>query len=741
VRKSKRLIAILATVALIVTMLVPMVTPAAAATTMSVNKILTIKAGTTVQQTSWTYTLTGSDANSLGEGDVVYLSLPTDYTIKGTFEVPKNPDKENTIGQIKVSVGAGAPITVNKNAGASAELTATNQNIKIEVTAKDPSGKPYIYFNITELTVPSGESGDVKLTAEAQSGSGFSSGDTVLATIGAGKVTLALDRAVLVTPDGGTIGKITVKETLAGDLDLGDSIKFKLPNGFTWGSMGDPSVKWGSGLAFDAAKEDEGRTLILQVTTKSSSATCLEFPNVQIKVDESVAKEGDIELTIGGESDCGMSSIVIGTFGSYAVAVAKVESKDIQPGLRDQKIGKFAIDEKVPGTLVKDRSITITLPDNCKWDGEFPRISDSDSTLQSFSLGAFAPIGTDNRTIKAKVLGASGGVKASHIVFTGGKITVRSDVTGDIALKVGGSAGVEGDVVVGNAKAPLTLTADSTPDVKIGLPAQAAGTMKITEVAAETLESSDFYNKKDDKQATSVNAYLTLRVPQGVTFSKIPTVTVSNGDLTIGSATKENDDRDIKFRVKSTSGKASTITISDISLTVDRTVPEGDLAIKVLGNSVIQNNSDGFFPSVTSIGSAVIAKCVTPAPGEEKATVVFKINDTNFTVNGAAYTMDVAPYIKDSRTFLPVRYVAQSCGVSASNILFSNGKVTLIKGDKVIQLTIGSKTMLVNGIAVDMDAAAEISNGRTMLPFSWIAKALGASVSFDGTAQTVTMTI
>ncbi len=56
-------------------------------------------------------------------------------------------------------------------------------------------------------------------------------------------------------------------------------------------------------------------------------------------------------------------------------------------------------------------------------------------------------------------------------------------------------------------------------------------------------------------------------------------------------------------------------------------------------------------------------------------------------------------------------------------------------------MTIGSKVMIINGASIDMDVAAEISNGRTMLPFRFIAQALGASVTFDDTAQTVTMVI
>ncbi|MEW6276770.1 MAG: copper amine oxidase N-terminal domain-containing protein [Bacillota bacterium] len=62
-----------------------------------------------------------------------------------------------------------------------------------------------------------------------------------------------------------------------------------------------------------------------------------------------------------------------------------------------------------------------------------------------------------------------------------------------------------------------------------------------------------------------------------------------------------------------------------------------------------------------------------------------------------------------------------------------------MKGDKVVQLTIGSNVMVINGISIAMDVAAEISNGCTMLPFRWVAQALGSRVTWDEATQTVTM--
>jgi hypothetical protein len=231
-----------------------------------------------------------------------------------------------------------------------------------------------------------------------------------------------------------------------------------------------------------------------------------------------------------------------------------------------------------------------------------------------------------------------------------------------------------------------------------------------------------------------------LDLPADVCFDGTPTIEVTKGDLKIMNVRRAGGDNQVLFDIDRDSSTPGTIEVTNIKLKLFRTVPEGDINLKVQGLAIVETDFVPQWTNSDTAAKAVIGVCVTPAPGEQKAIVVFKINDTSFTVNGVAYTMDVAPYIKDSRTFIPVRYAAQACGVSAENILFSEGKVTLIKGDKVIQLTIGSKVMIINGVAITMDVAPEIINpGRTMLPFRWVAQALGATVSYDEATQTVTM--
>jgi|GEM_PF-5634165 len=135
---------------------------------------------------------------------------------------------------------------------------------------------------------------------------------------------------------------------------------------------------------------------------------------------------------------------------------------------------------------------------------------------------------------------------------------------------------------------------------------------------------------------------------------------------------------------------------------------------------------------------------VTPAPGEVITTeTIFTIGSTTYLFNGVEQTMDIAPYIKDGRTFLPLRFVARATGVRDENILFDqeHQTVTMIKGDRVVITTIGSNILRVNGALITLDTAPELIDppGRTMFPIRWIATALGCNVDWNEDTQEVTV--
>ncbi len=126
--------------------------------------------------------------------------------------------------------------------------------------------------------------------------------------------------------------------------------------------------------------------------------------------------------------------------------------------------------------------------------------------------------------------------------------------------------------------------------------------------------------------------------------------------------------------------------------------------------------------------------------------VEFYIDKAYYTVAGVRFLMDVAPYIKSSRTFLPVRFVAYGCGVTEDSIIWDPvaRTVQLRKGGTTLLLQIGSPVLKVTTASgtttVQMDVAPEITSSRTMLPVRWVAENLGYGVGWDGATRTVRLT-
>lgn len=109
-------------------------------------------------------------------------------------------------------------------------------------------------------------------------------------------------------------------------------------------------------------------------------------------------------------------------------------------------------------------------------------------------------------------------------------------------------------------------------------------------------------------------------------------------------------------------------------------------------------------------------------------------------VDGRQQALDVAPDIKNGRTMLPIRAIAENAGATVGYdgdrraVTISNDY-----GDEIV-CTIGSGTMMVNSQAHTLDAAPYIENGRTYLPVRAVAEALNLDVGWDGATSTVTLT-
>lgn len=117
----------------------------------------------------------------------------------------------------------------------------------------------------------------------------------------------------------------------------------------------------------------------------------------------------------------------------------------------------------------------------------------------------------------------------------------------------------------------------------------------------------------------------------------------------------------------------------------------------------------------------------------------FKVGSNQYNVDGQNKTMDVAPFIENSRTYLPVRYLADALGISNDNILWDSAHqtVSLFKGSKVVQVTIGSNALKINGSNIVMDVPPKMVSGRIFLPLRWLAQAFDVSLNWDENNHTI----
>jgi len=118
-------------------------------------------------------------------------------------------------------------------------------------------------------------------------------------------------------------------------------------------------------------------------------------------------------------------------------------------------------------------------------------------------------------------------------------------------------------------------------------------------------------------------------------------------------------------------------------------------------------------------------------------------------VNGRVTKLPVAPYIKEGRTMVPVRFFTEVLGYTV-DYDFSDPamkKVMIYTPDSLpntavrenqqakkatpfITLFIDQTTVIIGGISVDVDSAPELVRGTTMVPLRFVAQTLGFYVEW-----------
>ncbi|WP_239615856.1 stalk domain-containing protein [Cohnella mopanensis] len=121
-------------------------------------------------------------------------------------------------------------------------------------------------------------------------------------------------------------------------------------------------------------------------------------------------------------------------------------------------------------------------------------------------------------------------------------------------------------------------------------------------------------------------------------------------------------------------------------------------------------------------------------------TIVMTVGKKQATVDGKKVTLPGAPFVQKgtNTNYLPLRFVADSLG---AQVVWNNKtkRVTVLRGDKMLELWVGTDTMTVNGVRQPVATAPVLLNNSVYVPVRIISEQLGQKVDWVGKTQTITI--
>ncbi|MBE6112990.1 MAG: copper amine oxidase N-terminal domain-containing protein [Peptococcaceae bacterium] len=226
-----------------------------------------------------------------------------------------------------------------------------------------------------------------------------------------------------------------------------------------------------------------------------------------------------------------------------------------------------------------------------------------------------------------------------------------------------------------------------------------------------------------DKSAdVNVNNKLTWNVVDG------------NGTrVTLNSTMAGVEINDIKYVVldKPEGAKVSTNDVTNDADLTTKGIGKMSLTSNKVGNVTVQvvlkatfNAADAQTKQVKYYTGTQIIAVGTQGVGD---VVVMSVGSNEIVINDAKATIDAAPIVENSRTFVPFRALAEAFGAEVAYDEATQAVTAELNGVTVV-MTIGSAEYTVNGEAKTADVAPFINGSRTMVPVRFAAEAFGIKV-------------
>ncbi|MFC9542328.1 copper amine oxidase N-terminal domain-containing protein [Lysinibacillus sp. NPDC056959] len=103
-------------------------------------------------------------------------------------------------------------------------------------------------------------------------------------------------------------------------------------------------------------------------------------------------------------------------------------------------------------------------------------------------------------------------------------------------------------------------------------------------------------------------------------------------------------------------------------------------------------------------------------------------------IDGVVVTTDAAPETKNNRTMVPLRVISENLGATVN---WKDSKVTLTNNKMQITLQPNSNTVIKNGKTELLDVKPYLKNNRLFVPIRFIAETFGCQVNYQNSTVTV----
>ncbi|MBC7194684.1 MAG: hypothetical protein H5U37_03420 [Caldisericia bacterium] len=192
------------------------------------------------------------------------------------------------------------------------------------------------------------------------------------------------------------------------------------------------------------------------------------------------------------------------------------------------------------------------------------------------------------------------------------------------------------------------------------------------------------------------------------------------------------------IEIKGKTEPGITVKIKDVSVVSDQQT--GDFKISY---SLEEGTNKLEIKAIDKAGNETIK--ILTIRFKSRTIIRLQIGNLMAVLNDKTIILELAPFIENGRTLVPLRFIAESFGATVGWEP-KEQKITISLENKTVVLWVGKKEALVNNERYYLEVPPkvieipEIGGGRTVVPLRFVSEALGAKVDWDPDLQIITIT-